>query len=133
MDRKLEHKGHDLRSQDGFTLLELMSVLVILGVLSSVVIHEFTTLSDTAYNKALQTAVRELNIRETLIWSNFKISPDGWIGDDGIFTLVNTEELGGGYYWNPSVGKLGGALHFGPQSINLTRAPSTNRAAGSWN
>lgn len=133
MDHKLEHKGHDLRSQDGFTLLELMSVLVILGVLSSVVIHEFTTLSDTAYKKALQTAVRELNIRETLIWSNFKISPDGWIGDDDIFTLVDTEELGGGYYWNPSVGKLGGALHSGPQSINLTRAPSTNRAAGSWN
>jgi hypothetical protein len=28
MDRKLEHKGHDLRGQEGFTLLELMSVLV---------------------------------------------------------------------------------------------------------
>jgi prepilin-type N-terminal cleavage/methylation domain-containing protein len=133
MDRKLEHKGPDLRSQDGFTLLELMSVLVILGVLFSVIIHEFTTLSDTAYKNALHAAIRELNIRETLIWSNFKISPDGWIGDDNIFQLVDTEELGGEYYWNPSVGKLGGALHFGPQSINLTRAQSTNKSAASWN
>ncbi len=133
MDRRLEQKGPDLRSQDGFTLIELMSVLVILGVLFSVIIHEFTTLSDTAYKNALHAAVRELNIRETLIWSNFKISSDGWSSDDDIFTLVDTEELGGGYYWNPSVGKLGGALHFGPQSINLTRAPSTIRSAGSWN
>ena len=133
MNRRLEQKGPDLRSQDGFTLIELMSVLVILGVLFSVIIHEFTTLSDTAYKNALHAAVRELNIRETLIWSNFKISPDDWSSDDDIFTLVNTEELGGGYYWNPSVGKLGGALHFGPQFINLTRAPSTNNSAGSWN
>jgi prepilin-type N-terminal cleavage/methylation domain-containing protein len=133
MDRKLEHKGHDLRSQDGFTLLELMSVLVILGVLFSVIIHEFTTLSDTAYKNALHAAIRELNIRETLIWSNFKISTDGWTDDDDIFKLVDTEELGGGYYWNPSAGKLGGALHFGPQSINLTRAQSTNKSAASWN
>jgi prepilin-type N-terminal cleavage/methylation domain-containing protein len=133
MDSKLEHKGLDLRSQDGFTLLEIMSVLVILGVLFSVIIHEFTTLTDTAYKKGLYAAVRELNIRETLIWSNFKISIDGWTGDDDIFTLVNTEDLGGGYSWNPSAVELGGTLHFGPQSINLTRERSTNISAGSWN
>ena len=133
MDSRLEQKGPDLRSQDGFTLIELMSVLVILGVLFSVIIHEFTALSDTAYKNALHAAVKELNIRETLIWSNFKISSDGWSSDDEIFVLMDTEDLGGGYYWNPSVGKLGGALHLGPQSISLTRAPSTIRSAGSWN
>jgi prepilin-type N-terminal cleavage/methylation domain-containing protein len=133
MDSELKLKGHALRNQDGFTLLEIMSVLVILGVLFSVIIHEFTTLTDTAYKNALHAAVRELNIRETLIWSNFKISFDGWAGDDDIFTLVNTEDLGGGYSWNPSVGKLGGKLHFGPQSIDLTRTGSTNISAGSWN
>ena len=131
MEKKLERKRTDLRSQSGFTLLELMSMLVILGVIFSVTIHRFTNLTDTAYHKALESAVQELNIRETLIWSDFKISMDGWKGDKYVFTRLDTK-LGGGYYWNPSAGKLGGDLHMGPHKIRLVRSPSTNKLAGSW-
>jgi prepilin-type N-terminal cleavage/methylation domain-containing protein len=131
MDSKLERKRIDLKSQDGFTLIETMSVLVILGVVFSIVIHEFTSLSDTAYKKALQSAVQELNIRETLIWSNFKISPDGWPGDEDVFDNMDTK-LGGGYHWDPSAGEFGGKLRFGPHYLDLVRTPSQNRSAGRW-
>jgi prepilin-type N-terminal cleavage/methylation domain-containing protein len=43
MDRRLHPKN-----QKGFTLLELMSVLVIMGVVVSVAIKKFDLLSDTA-------------------------------------------------------------------------------------
>ena len=131
MGRKLERKKTDLRSQSGFTLLEMMSMLVILGVIFSVTIHRFGSLTDTAYRRSLELSIQELNIRETLIWSDFKISLDGWKDDNLVFTRMDTN-LGGGSYWKPSAGKLGGDLHLGPHKFTLVRAPSTNKGAGSW-
>jgi len=131
MGKKLVQKKFDLRNQRGFTLLEMMSVLVILGIVFSVAIHRFTALSDTVYQNALVSALRELNIRETLIWSDYKISTAGWIADDDIFGRLDTK-LGSRYYWDPSAGKLGGSLHFGPHTLNLERTPSTLKSAGKW-
>ena len=131
MGRKLERKKTDLRSQSGFTLLEMMSMLVILGVVFSVTIHRFGSLTDTAYRRSLELSIQELNIRETLIWSDFKISLDGWKDYNLVFTRMDTN-LGGRSYWKPSVGQLGGDLHLGPHKFTLVRAPSTNKKAGSW-
>lgn len=132
MEKMSERKNTDLRSQSGFTLLEMMSVLVILGVMFSVTIHKFTTLSDTAYQKAMESAIQELNIRETLTWYDFKISLDGWNNDTDVFKSLDTN-LGAGYYWNPAAGEIGGSLHFGPKTIALKRNKSTDKSAGSWN
>ena len=131
MGNKLERKEMDLRSQSGFTLIEVMSVLVILGVMFSVTIHKFTDLSDTAYQKTLESAIKELNIRETLTWFDFKLSIDGWESDDDIFTSVD-KKLGGDIYLDPSDDKLGGSLSFGPNTIALVRTQSTNKSAGFW-
>ena len=132
MEKKRERKIMGLRSQSGFTLLEMMSVLVILGVLFSVTIHRFTTLSDTASQKTIASAVQELNIRETLTWYDFKISDAGWENDINLFMVLDTK-LGAGFHWDPVAGELGGSLHFGYHTIDLTRIRSTHKSAGSWN
>jgi prepilin-type N-terminal cleavage/methylation domain-containing protein len=126
-----ERNAIHLGNQSGFTLLEMMCILVIVGMIFSITIHRFNILSDTAYQKALQTGIQELNIRETLTWYDFKISIDGWANDDEIFSRLDTH-LGGKYRWDPSAEKLGGSLHFGSYSVNLVRTPSTNNKAGSW-
>lgn len=131
MGNKLKRNGIHLRGQQGFTLLEMMCVLVIFGMVFSITIHQFNVLSDTAYQKALQSAIQELNIRETLTWYDYKISIDGWVNDDEVFNHLDTK-LGGRYHWDPLAGKLGGSLHFGPSSANLVRTPSTNKKAGFW-
>jgi len=131
MGKKLERKKTDLRSQSGFTLLEMMSMLVIIGVIFSVTIHRFGGLTDTAYRKSLELSIQELNIRETLIWADFKISLDGWQDDNLVFTRMDTN-LGGGSSWNPSAGQLGGDLNLGPHKFTLVRSPSTYKGAGSW-
>jgi len=131
MEKMPAQKKTDLRSQSGFTLLEMMSVMVILGVLFSVAIHRFTTLSDTASQQAIASAIQELNIRETLTWYDFKISLDGWQNDTDVFESLDTK-LEGGFYWNPAAGASGGSLHFGGHTINLTRIQSTDKSAGSW-
>jgi hypothetical protein len=100
-------------------------------VVFSVTIHQFTTLSDTAYQKAIESAIQELNIRETLTWYDFKISADGWTNDTDLFKRLDTK-LGGRYHWDPAAAEIGGSLHFGPKTIALKRNESTNKSAGSW-
>ena len=115
----------------GFTLLEMMSVLVILGVMFSITIKKFDILSDNASLTALKVGIRELNTRETLVWTNMKLSDPGWTGDADVFNAVD-KNIGYKYGWNPSPNVGGGKLHYEAQSIDLTRDASTNKTTGVW-
>ena len=121
----------NLRNQDGFTLLEVGAVLVIIAILSSTTIYRYYSLSDSADSKVLSTGMRELNIRETLIWTQYKISPSGWPGDRTVYDSVD-KFIGDGFYWNPAVQISGGSLHYNYRSVDLTRSPSTPSSPAKW-
>ena len=120
-------------NQKGFTLIELISVMIIMGVLASVSIQRFDLVSDSANQRVLHAAVKELNIRESLIWSNAKISLDGYTNDGDIFAAVDTD-LGSGFEWNPDPPDrvTGGTLTFKTASKTLNRQESTQSSAGKW-
>ena len=119
-------------NQKGFTLIELVSVMIIMGVVASVSIQKFEFVSDTASVRALYAGVKELNIRESLVWSNLKISNDGYSTDAELYLLLDTN-LGGGYKWAPGDPDLtGGTLSFESASIALNRQESTASSAGKW-
>jgi prepilin-type N-terminal cleavage/methylation domain-containing protein len=118
-------------NQKGFTLIELISVMIIMGVVTSVSIQKFDLLSDTASQQALYAAVRELNIRESLTWTNLKISSAGYTNDEELFALIDTN-LGDGCQWNPGPTISGGTLHLRSHSRTLTRTASTETSAGRW-
>ena len=118
-------------NQEGFTLIELISIMIILGVLGSVAIRKYDNLTNTANMRALAAAVIELNVRESLIWANMKISSDGYKMDEDVFATLD-KDLGPKLKWNPGPAIDGGALHFESQSMVLNRIPSTNSAAGKW-
>ena len=115
----------------GFTLLELLSVMVIMGVLASVSIHRFELISDTAGNRAIASAISELNVREALTWTNLKLSSSGWAQDEDVFVQIDTN-LGSDYQWHAGPTSSGGMLEFRYNSIHLVRNPSTNVSAGVW-
>ena len=75
----------------------------------------------------LATGLRELNIRETLVWTQFKISVTGWPGGQEVFDSVD-KYLGEGFYRLPAVQETGGSLHHHSRSVSLVRAPSTEAA-----
>ena len=124
-------KSHSLGNQKGFTLIELISIMIILGVLGSVAVKKYDNLTNTANERVLATAVKELNARESLIWANMKISSDGYTNDTDVYTALNTD-LGSRVKWNPGPTIDGGTLHIESQSIVLNRNHSTNSAAGKW-
>ncbi len=128
------NKKMDCLNQKGFTLIELISVMIIMGVVASVSIQKFDIVSDTAGERALHLGIKELNIRESLTWSNVKISGDGYSNDEDLWSLVEPDlDLGGKYRWDPGPDiSAGGTLHFDSNSIALNRQPSTTTSAGKW-
>jgi prepilin-type N-terminal cleavage/methylation domain-containing protein len=120
-----------IRNQKGFTLLELMSVLVILGVMLSVAIHRYSQLTDSTDLTALDAGIRELNTQESLVWIDMKLSDIGWTADVDVYNTVK-KNLGQGYSWNPGPTITGGTLHYGSQSVALVRSPSSLGDVGSW-
>ena len=120
------------KNQRGFTLLEIMAVLVIMGVIVSIAIKKFDLLSGTASVSAIKAGIRELNTRETLVWTRIKLSDTGYSNDDELFAQVDTY-LGAGYRWDEELlSSTGGTLYFKSEAVVLTRTISTINSVGSW-
>lgn len=50
-----------IRNQEGFSLIEVVAVLAIVGILAGITIPKFYDTTESAKKKALQSAVAELN------------------------------------------------------------------------
>ena len=127
-------KKMDCLNQKGFSLIELISIMIIMGVVASVSIQKFDIVTDTAGERALHQGMKELNIRESLTWSNMKISVDGYTNDADLWSAVLPYlDLGGKYDWNPGPHiSAGGTLYFQSLALTLNRQPSTTSSAGKW-
>ena len=105
--------------------------MVIIGVMASVGVKKMDLISDTATDRAMMEAVKELNIRESLTWTNVKLSSAGWIDDAKLFLVIDTD-LGSDYKWTDGPTALGGTLSFRSKSLVLSRTASTTSSIGSW-
>jgi prepilin-type N-terminal cleavage/methylation domain-containing protein len=118
-------------NQAGFTLIEILAVLVIMSVLASVAIKKYIDISDLAEDRALAAGITELNSRETLTWTNLKFDPGGYTNDADIWAAMDTD-LGTSYSWAAGPDASGGTLGFGARTTILNRTVSATIAAGRW-
>ena len=119
-------------NQKGFTLIELIAVMVIMGVMTSVGVKKYDILSDSAEITAIKAGIRELNTQESLVWIDMKLSDTGWTADVDVYNAVE-KNLGQGYRWNPGPAIIGGTLQYKSQSVTLVRNQSTRHTVSSWN
>ena len=89
---------HMLKSQEGFTLVEIIAVLIILGILAAVAVPRYIDLEANAKQRAVDAARSELNGRENLRWAQLKIGPVSFASDAALDSEIVTGTTGGG--WN---------------------------------
>ena len=119
-------------NKKGFTLVEVVAVMVIMSVMVSVGVKKLDVLSHNASDRVIEQGLRELNTRETLVWTQIKLSDTGGILDADVFAAMDTD-LGPEFKWTVGPDITGGTLNFRSQSIQLTRIASSNLSVGRWN
>ena len=121
-----------ISDQKGFTLIELISVMIIMSVIASVAVKRLDLVTGTATDRVFQEAVQELNEREHLTWIDIKLSSTNWTNDADVFSVMDTS-LGGDFGWSAGPNASGGTLSFRSVSSALSRTASTTSSSGRWN
>jgi len=118
-----------LRSKKGFTLIEVIAVLVLLGILAAVAVPRYIDVADTARDRAVDAAIAELNGREAVAWAQSMIAGSGTADDAAIFTAVNHTSLGGDFL---VTGDGPYTITMSGTAVTVARTGATSIQPGRW-
>lgn len=117
-----------LSNSKGFTLVELLAILIILGIMLAITVPKYISLNKNAEKAGISMAIIDLNGREMKCWTEQKLN-ENWESDQKIFESCDYEI--NGYRWL-SMSHLGGSLEFKEIVVRIHRRASENHEPGSW-
>ncbi len=143
--------------QAGFTVIEIIAVLVILGTLAAVAIPKFQDLIQSARRSAISAGIAEYSARESQLWAKYMLDDDSPSNDyefdreiydnmdpylDGGYSYDSPgsagEETDNWYYVHQSYGNAksgtpySGYLEFQGERAYVKRAPATHSHPAYW-
>ena len=113
-----------VRNQQGFTLIEIIAVLVLLGILAAVAVPKFLDMQGTSKQKAVDGALAAASSNATMAYSKFlmdysttptSIASNAW--SDGTNTTAIETALGdftASYSFNASTNQVTVTISAGP-------------------
>lgn len=132
MQRLRAHLKKSEIGQKGFTLIEVVSTMVILSVLAAVLIPRYVEIEENSRLRAIDLGVAELNGRETLTWALVKLSDSGYVNDAQVWPRLDTN-IGADYDWTAGPLSTGGTLRFKmDKTAALVRSVSSIETPGKW-
>ena len=126
------NKKFCVSNKKGFTLVEVLAVMVIMSVMVSVGAKKIDLLSHNASDRVLEQGIRELNTRETLVWTKIKLSAGGGIIDADVFAALDTD-LGHEFKWTVGPDITGGYPEFQVDIYSSHQSRFIKFINGRWN
>jgi prepilin-type N-terminal cleavage/methylation domain-containing protein len=129
-----------INNQKGFTLIEIIAVLVLLGILAAVAVPKYMDLTDNAKQKAVDAGIAEMNSRESLIWGKVKLQATvpttDILMDAAVLAHADYNTVLGpvtDYNWTVGPTAAGGSLQFqSGTTVPLTRTAATVNSPATW-
>lgn len=140
----------------GFTLIEVIAVLVLVGIVAGVAIPRYVDLAEAAKRRAVAAGIAEYNGREVLLWTHKQLGRalegseyqfdrkiysemDPYLDAGFTYVAGTSGEEGEHWYYqhsaygNASTGAVyRGTLRFQGEVVNVRRYPATYSQPARW-
>ncbi len=129
------------KKRNGFTLIEVIAVLVLLGILAAIAVPKYIDMADNAKARAIDAGIAELNGREALAWGQEMLADNGYTASSEAkiqLAVGNDLNQGSGTdYVLTNVTATGGYIQFQgypntPGGTPLTRTVSNTTGPATW-
>ena len=133
----MQKKLQTIRNQKGFTLIEIIAVLIILGILAAVAVPKYLDLQDDARNSAAQSGIAEVKGRLSSAYGTYVLRNNGAQPTTGIsadlcglagLTCTDTETLLGDFHYK--IKETGAGTTTDYVTITITKVNDVATTAG---